>query len=105
MGYSITTGTKVFKREKYEVLKFKNFEELVNNLQDSRAKLLANQSTKFNSEWISSEICNMNTSFKQENFSHNGGTIILDFDGTLSLKNALELLKGYNYYIYNSTNN
>jgi hypothetical protein len=105
MGYSITTGTKVFKREKYEVLNFESFEELVNNLQGSRAKLLANQSTKFNSEWISSEICNINTNFKQENFSHNGGTIILDFDGTLSLKNALELLKGYNYYIYNSTNN
>lgn len=105
MSYSITKGTKVFKRDKYEVLNFESFEELVNNLQDSRTKLPANESNKFYSEWISSEICSMNMSFKQENFSHNGGTIILDFDGTLSLKDALDLLNGYNYYIYNSTNN
>jgi len=87
--------------------RFNSFEELCKFLNDKRVKKPANQFTKTNSGWISSEICTKGKSFKQDNFMKNGRIAILDFDGELTLSGALQILNlnKLNYYIYSSTNN
>lgn len=92
-------------KDKYQNFDFDTFEELVTHLQNNRANKLANAFGESNSSKISSEVCN--NKFIQDNFEYNGRIVILDFNKSLTLNEAKEILalNNFNYYIYNSHSN